>query len=111
MFLTLDLKSGYHHPEVEEKEKRKKTAFFFRQGLLQFRVMPFGLCNIPSCFERLMEWMLEALQWKAALVYLDEVLVFGSTYEEEVSWLEEMLRRFRAANLKLSPKKVYSLPT
>ena len=103
-FSTLDLKSGYHQVEVEE-EDRKKTAFSFGQGLWQFKVMPFGLCNAPSCFERLMERVLEGLQWKAALVYLDDVLVFGGTFEEELSRLEEVLRHLRAANLKLIPKK------
>lgn len=103
-FSTLDLKSGYHQVEMEEGDK-KKTAFSFGQGLWHFKVMPFGLCNAPSCFERLMEQVLEGLQWKAALVYLDDVLVFGNTFEEERSRLEEVLRRLRVANLKLSPKK------
>lgn len=103
-FSTLDLKSGYHQVEVAE-EDREKTAFSFGQGLWQFKVMPFGLCNAPSCFERLMERVLEGLQWKAALVYLDDVLVFGSTFEEELDRLKEVLHRLRAANLKLSPKK------
>jgi len=103
-FSTLDLKSGYHQVEMAEEDK-KKTAFSFGQGLWHFRVMPFGLCNAPSCFERLMERVLEGLQWKAALVYLDDVLVFGNTFEEEFGRLEEVLRRLRSANLKLSPKK------
>ena len=51
-----------------------------------------------------MERVLEGLQWKAALVYLDDVLVFGSTFEEGLSRLEEVLCRLRAANLKLSSK-------
>ncbi|XP_050705336.1 uncharacterized protein LOC126990695 [Eriocheir sinensis] len=46
--------------------------------------MPFGLCNAPGCFERLMERVLEGLQWKTALVYIDDVIVFGSTFEEEL---------------------------
>ena len=103
-FSTLDLKSGYHQVEMEEGDK-KKTAFSFGQGLWHFKVMPFGLCNAPSCFERLMERVLDGLQWKTALVYLDDVLVFGNTFEEECSRLEEVLCRLRAANLKLSPKK------
>lgn len=52
-----------------------------------------------------MERVLKELQWKAALVYLDDILVFGSTFEEELSLLEEVLYCFRTVNLKLSPKK------
>ncbi|WP_435331366.1 reverse transcriptase family protein, partial [Klebsiella pneumoniae] len=89
-FSTLDLKSGYHQVEMEEEDK-PKTAFSFGQGLWQFNVMPFGLCSAPGCFERLMERVLDGLQWKTALVYLDDVIVFGSTFEEELGRLEEVL--------------------
>lgn len=103
-FSTLDLKSRYHRVEIEGRDKRK-TAFSFGQGLWHFRVMSFGQCNAPSCFERLMERVLDGLQWKTPLMCLDDVLVFGNTFEEELSNLEEVLRRLRAANLKLSLNK------
>ena len=103
-FSTLDLKSGYHQVALHEADK-VKTAFASGQGLWHFRVMPFGLCNAPSCFERLMEKVLDGIQWKTALVYLDDVIVYGSTFQEELQRLEEVLERFRRANLKLSPKK------
>lgn len=103
-FSTLDLKSGYHQVEMAPEDK-PKTAFSFGQGLWQFNVMPFGLCNAPGCFERLMERVLDGLQWRTALVYIDDVIVFGGTFEEELERLEEVLQRLRKANLKLSPKK------
>lgn len=103
-FSTLDLKSGYHQVEMAEEDK-PKTAFSFGQGLWQFNVMPFGLCNAPGCFERLMERVLDGLQWRTALIYLDDVIVYGGTFEEELGRLEEVLQRLRKANLKLSPKK------
>ena len=105
-FSTLDLKAGYHQVEMAEDDK-EKTAFTFGRGLWQFRVMSFGLCNAPATFERLMERVLEGLQWEAALVYLDDVIVFGRTFGQELERLEEVFRRFRAANLKLSPKKCH----
>ncbi|ROT64689.1 hypothetical protein C7M84_017372 [Penaeus vannamei] len=103
-FSTLDLKSSYHQVEMA-KEDKAKTAFSFGQGLWQFTVMPLGLCNAPSCFERLMERVLEGLQWRTALFYLDNIIVFGGSFDEELERLEEVLCRLRAANLKLSPKK------
>ncbi|ROT61688.1 hypothetical protein C7M84_020536 [Penaeus vannamei] len=91
-FSKLDFKSGYHQVEVAE-EAKEKTTFSFSQGLWHFNAMPFGLCNAPGCFERLMEQVLEGLQWKVALVYLDDVLVFGNTFEEELEHLTELTRK------------------
>ena len=54
-FSTLDLKSGFHQVSIAE-EDRPKTAFSIpRSGLWRWRVLPFGLINSPSVFERLME--------------------------------------------------------
>ena len=44
-FSTIDLVSGYWQVEIEEPD-RPKTAFCATEGLFQFRVMPFGLCNV-----------------------------------------------------------------
>ena len=62
-FSTLDLASGYWQVEVSNEDK-EKTAFAMHQGLYQFRVMPFGLCNAPGTFERLMEITMRGLQWR-----------------------------------------------
>ena len=69
-FSTLDLASGYWQVEVEPAD-REKTAFATPQGLYQFRVMPFGHCNAPGTFQRLMEHALAGLHWTSCLVYLD----------------------------------------
>ncbi|MEM7494265.1 MAG: reverse transcriptase family protein, partial [Pseudomonadota bacterium] len=102
-FSTLDLKSGYHQVKMSAKDK-PKTAFSCGSGLWEFRVMPFGLCNAPATFERLMEAVLAGLHWKSLLVYLDDVIVFGSSFAEAQRRLTEVLERFRAAGLKLNPK-------
>ena len=52
-----------------------------------------------------MEIVLDGLQWNTALIYIDDVIVFGGTFEEELEWLVEVLQRLQKANLKLSPKK------
>ena len=67
--------------------------------------MPFGLCNAPATFERLMERVLRGLQWQVAVVYLDDVIVWGRTFEEHYQRLATVLGRFRTAGLKLKPKK------
>lgn len=103
-FSTLDLKSGYWQVEMAP-EDREKTAFSVGSGLWQFTVMPFGLCNAPATFERLMDTVLRGLSWKTCLIYLDDVIVMGKTFTEHLHNLEDIFRRLRSANLKLNPKK------
>ena len=61
-------------------EARCKTAFATHSGLFQFRVMPFGLCNAPATFERLMDQVLQGLRWSRCLVYLDDIISFRTTF-------------------------------
>ena len=87
-FTTLDLISGYWQVEMSEKDK-EKTAFCTPCGLYEFNVMPFGLCNTPATFQRLMELILTGLQWKSCLVYIDDVIVVGKTFLEHLRYLAE----------------------
>ena len=103
-FCMLDLKSGYWQVEMDEVDK-EKTAFSIGTGLWQFLVMPFGLCNVPATFERLVELVLRGLSWTTCLVYVDDILIHGRSFADNVRCLREVLRRFRFAGLKLSPKK------
>ena len=103
-FSTLDLKSGYWQVEMDPLDK-EKTAFTTGRGLWQFKVMPFGLCNAPATFERLMERVLANLPLQTALVYLDDILIPGRTFSHHLTNLREVFQRLRAAKLKLSPQK------
>ena len=103
-FSTLDLKSGYWQVELAE-EDREKSAFSAGAGLWQFTVMPFGLCNAPATFERLMDRVLKGVELSTALVYLDDILVHAKSFEIHIAKLKVVLERLRQAGLKLSPKK------
>lgn len=89
---------------MAEKDK-EKTAFVTTLGLFQFRVMPFGLVNAPSTFERLMENVLKGLQWTECLVYMDDIISHSSTFDEGIQRLANIFTRLREANLKLKPSK------
>ncbi|KMQ86489.1 krab-a domain-containing protein [Lasius niger] len=103
-FSTLDLKSGYWQVKVRPSDK-EKTAFSIGKGLWQFTVMPFGLCNAPATFERLMEKVLHGIISKKCLVYLDDIIIFGKDFIEMFKNLEEVFLRLQKANLKINPKK------
>jgi hypothetical protein len=68
-------------------------------------VMPFGLCNAPANFQRLMDLVLAGLQWSSCLVYLDDIIIVGRTFEEHLQNLQAVLIRLREAGLKLKPQK------
>lgn len=104
LFSTLDLLSGYHQFEVNEKD-RPRTAFITKYGLFEYTRMPFGLCNAPSTFQRGMELVLRRLQWVTLLIYLDDVIITGKTFKEHLNNLGEVLSRFRKFGLKLKPTK------
>ena len=103
-FSTLDLKSGYWQVPLEEDAK-EKTAFSTGTGLWQFTVMPIGLCNAPATFERLMEQVLSGLPTSIALLYLDDILVPGRTFNQQIENLRTVFQRLKSARLKLNPKK------
>jgi hypothetical protein len=103
-FSIIELKSGYWRVDVHPDDKQK-TAFSRGQGLWQFTVMHFVLCSAPDTFERLMETVLRGLTYNACLVYLDDVIIIGRTFEEHLLNLRKVLERFREARLK-QPGKV-----
>lgn len=104
-FSTLDCKSGFWQVGLSHKD-RNKTSFCIQGGpVWQFTVMPFGLCNAPATFERLMEFVLSGLTWKQCLVYLDDIISYSKTFEEHLNNLDEIFKRMHEANLKLSPEK------
>ena len=107
-FSTLDLASGYWQVELNPAD-REKTAFITPFGLHQFCVMPFGLCNAPSTFQRLMEHVLAGLHWTSCLVYLDDIIIFSKTPEDHLQQLREVFERLEKAGLKVKPSKCHLL--
>ena len=104
-FSTLDLKSGYWQVPIAEQDK-EKTAFRTSSGqLFEFNQVPFGLCNAPATFSRLMDRVLAGLHWETCLFYLDDIIVFSSTWEEHLARLPEVFERLRHAKLKLGASK------
>lgn len=103
-FSSLDLRSGYWQVPLAP-EARPKTAFTTSKGLWQFKVLPFGLCNAPATFERLMDKVLAGIPRQECVVYLDDILVHGETFSSALIALRRVLERIRVAGLKLHPQK------
>ena len=109
-FSTMDLASGYWQVAMSP-DAQKNAAFVTNEGLFQFRVMPFGLCNAPATFERLMDRVLCGMRWSCCLVYLDDVISFGRSVPEAIWPLEEVLARLSDFGLQLKAKKCTFMQT
>ena len=99
------MKSGYHQVDLEEVHK-KRTAFTVGSlGFFEYNRMPFGLTNAPATYQRLMQEWLGDLNMRICLIYLDDRIVFSSSYEEHLERLDQALTRLKECNLKLAPEK------
>ncbi|GET01638.1 retroviral-like aspartic protease 1 [Rhizophagus clarus] len=105
-FSSLDLASGFWQVELDQKD-REKSTFITRFGTYEFTVMPFGLCNAPATFQRLMDTVLRDILWQFVVVYIDDINVGSKTFEEHLLHLEQVFSRLAQAGLKLSPEKCF----
>ena len=93
-FTKIDLASGYHQIRVRESDIQK-TAFVSRYGSFEYMVMPFGLCNAPATFQRVMNTILREGSDKFVLVFLDDILIYSKTLEEHLEYIRAVLGRLR----------------
>lgn len=103
-FSTLDLASGYNQMTVTEADS-SKNAFRTPFGLFEWNRMPFGLCNAPSIFQRLMQRIFGDKQCQPLLIFLVHIVVFSSSVEEHLQRLEALLERLQKEGLKVKLAK------
>lgn len=103
-FSTLDLKSGFYQVPIHPNDAAK-TAFSTPKGHFEFTRMPMGLRNSPSTFQRLMNTVLYEIGDVKAIVYLDDIIVFGNSIKEHNENLAKVLEAMRRHNLKIEPNK------
>ena len=104
-FSSMDLKSGFWQVRMSERS-RQYTAFTVGSlGVYEFLQMPYGLCNEPATFQRLMQNCLGELNLTYALVYLDDVIVYLNTEEDHLHRLQAVFEWFHEHGLELKPSK------
>lgn len=104
---TLDLKSGYWQVPLTTDSRPATTFTVPARGLIQFRVMPFGLHSAPATFQRLLDKVLGPKLEPHVQVYLDNIVIASRTFEEHLTHLADVFSRLRHARLRLNPEKCH----
>lgn len=104
IYSVLDMAQGFFQIFLDP-ETKDRTGFVTHQGVYEFNRLPFGLMNSSSAFSMVMNEVLRGINYKFALVYIDDCLIFSHTFEEHLQHLSEVFERFRQANLRLKPSK------
>ena len=103
IYSKLDLKKGYYQVPVAPHHQ-DKTAFVTEWGKFKFTVMPFGLRNAPSTFQRLMDVVLQGTS-KFTRCYIDDISIFSQNWTDHLMHIREVLSKLERAGLTLQLKK------
>ncbi|KAL6328435.1 hypothetical protein AAG906_038310 [Vitis piasezkii] len=90
--------------DVEDQEKTTFTCPF---GTYAYRRMPFGLCNAPATFQRCMLSIFSDMVERIMEVFMDDIIIYGSTFEERLVNLEAVLNRCIEKDLVLNWEKCH----
>ena len=99
-FSKIDLLSGYFQMAIED-ESQNVTGFLTPLGLYKCKRLPMGLWSAPGAFQNLMKLISTGLSCEMALVYLDDVIVFGTNFAEHLKRLELVFQRLAENELKI----------
>ncbi|UYV77850.1 hypothetical protein LAZ67_15002575, partial [Cordylochernes scorpioides] len=103
-FSTLDVAWRYWQIEMDP-QSIQKTAFVTNDGHYEFLVMPFGLKNAASTFQRIIQHILGELLWKGTCSFQDDILVYTKTWQEHIELLSKVFDKLRQYNMKLKLSK------
>ena len=104
-YSTFDMNSGFWQVPMSPESKQYTAFTLGSMGLYECESMPFGLCNAPPTFQRLMQNCLGELNLTYCLIYLDDVIVFSHTKEEHLERMRVIFDRLWEHGLKLKPSK------
>jgi hypothetical protein len=103
-FTKIGLRSGYHQIRMKEANIPKK-AFLTHEGHHEFLFMPFGLCNVPSTFQSLMNHVFRPFLRHFVLVFFDDILIYRKTWTDHINHVDQVLHLLSQHHLFLKQSK------
>ena len=105
IFSQMDLSKAFFQLRISPRDKHKTAFHVPTLGTFHYRRAPFGLQNLPTSYQRLMDRILDSLVPHVVQGYLDDLLCATSSHTQMLEDISKVLQRLSSANLKLSPKK------
>ncbi|CAG5133313.1 unnamed protein product, partial [Candidula unifasciata] len=110
-FSKMDLSKGYYQIPVRP-DIRPYLGFSTSEGHYEFNVVPFGLCNAPTVFTRMMRRLLDPLKDSSICHFMDDILIASKTFNQHVETLDKILTRLNDVGLTARPSKCHlAFPT
>lgn len=105
-FSVVDMKDAYYHIPIEPEHKHK-TGIITPWGPFQYERLAFGLSGAPATFTKIMDQVLLGLGNTICLIFMDDLLIFSKTIEEQAERLKQVFERLRRANFTLNLAKCH----
>ena len=105
-FSCIDLMAGYMQVKLHP-DSAKYSAFVTKNGLFEYRRLPFGLKNSMATFQRLLNYTLKGLIYKTCFCYVDDICTFSNTMDEHIERLAEIFDRLEQEGLKIRYDKCH----
>lgn len=103
-FSKIDAVSVFNQIAIRSQD-RHILAFITEEAAYQYKVSPFVIKTVPSAFQRAMDATLGNLKWTHALVFVDDIIVFSATFEDQLKKLDKVLERLENARWTINSKK------
>ena len=106
VYTSIDSAGAFHCLPIIEKD-RCKTSFVSPHGSFQFKYLPFGLCNAPSAYSRLIDKALGHLPIDFRMAYIDDVIIYSKTPKEHLDHIIQVLKAHVTVGMKLNLRKCH----